>query len=354
MRSQSSRAVLVAMAALLIAACGAGPTGPAASGSPPVEVTIATANNMLHTAEFVAVEKGFFLKHGVKANLQILNTGAEINKAMESGTAQFGGGSITAIPTARQAGLNTFMFAPYMNDATTATDDNALAVVARADSGIKPGDWNSFVGKKVGLVTGGTADELLTRLLTKAGVDVKKVTYLNVQPGDQLAAIQARNVDAIATWEPYQTNILAKLGSNAVLIQRGGKQLGYILGLETTDEYAKSHPDVIQKLTDALAETEAWIRANLKEAAVVDTHFIPGLEADVAAEAIKNLNFDPRVSDCTVKAFADSTRVLLDQKKLKQNVPSDQQVTRTYVAKTQQTYPQFFKDLKPIPATCST
>jgi len=309
---------------------------------------------MLHTAEFVAVEKGFFLNHGVKAKLQILNTGAEINKAMESGTAQFGGGSITAIPTARQAGLNTFMFAPYMNDATTATDDNALALVARVDSGIKKGDWNSLVGKKVGLVKGGTADELLTGHLTKAGIDPKKVTYLNVQPGDQLAAIQGRNVDAIATWEPYQTDILAKLGSNAVLIQRGGGLLGYILGLETTDEYAKTHEDIIQKMTDALAETEAWIRGHLKEAATIDTRFIPGLDAEVGAEAIKNLNFDPRVSDCTVRALADSTKVLLEQKKLTKDIPAAQQITKTYMAKTQQTYPQYFKDLKPIPGTCST
>lgn len=354
MRNLLSRAIPVGIAALLTAACGGGLTGPAASGSPPVEVTLATANNMLHTAEFVAVEKGLFLNHGVKVKLQILNTGAEINKAMESGTAQFGGGSITAIPTARQAGLNTFMFAPYMNDATTATDDNALALVARADSGIKKGDWNSLVGKKVGLVKGGTADELLTKHLTRAGIDPKKVSYLNVQPGDQLAAIQQRSVDAIATWEPYQTDIMAKLGSNAVLIQRGGGLLGYILGLETTDEYARTHGDVVQKMTDALAETLAWIRGHLKEAATIATHFIPGLDPDVAAEAIKNLNFDPRVSDCTVRAMADSTKVLLDQKKLTKNIPAAEEITKTYVAKTQQANSQYFKDLKPIPASCST
>src|SRR5204863_7191555 len=137
---------------VLLAACGgsATTTGPSPAAQLP-SVTIATANNLLHTAEFVGVEKGFFLKHGVKVKLQLLQTGSDINKALQSGNAQFGGGSITAIPTARQAGLDLRLFVPYMNNATTPDDDNALAVVARADSGIKTGDWASFVGKKVGL-----------------------------------------------------------------------------------------------------------------------------------------------------------------------------------------------------------
>jgi ABC-type nitrate/sulfonate/bicarbonate transport system substrate-binding protein len=345
---------LLSIAALLLASCGTPSSKPAASGPPPVEVTIATANNMLHTAEFVAVDKGFFLKHGVKANLKILNTGAEINKAMESQTAQFGGGSITAIPTARQAGLNLVLFAPYMNDATTSTDDNALAVVARADSGIRPGQWSTFVGKKVGLVKGGTGDEFLTRWFTQNGVDPKKVTYLNVQPGDQLVAIQQKSVDAVASWEPYQTDILAKLKTDAVLIQRGGGQLGYILGLESTDEYVAAHPDTVQKMTDALAETLAYIRGHLTEAATIATHYIPGLEVSVAADAIKNLDFDPRISGCTVKAFADSTKVLFDQKKLRSIVPAEKQVTTTFVTKTQQAHSGWYRDLKPLPAACST
>jgi len=245
---------------LLLASCGGGSGQPAAQQSPPPEVTIATANNMLHTAEFVGVEKGFFLKHGVKVKLQVLNIGAEINKAMQSSSAQFGGGSITAIPTARQAGLNLTLFAPYMNSAITSTDDNALAVVARTDSGIKTGDWKSLVGKKIGLAVGGTGDEFVRAWMTKEGVGASQVTFLNVAPGNQLAVIQDKSVDAIASWEPYQSIIMTKLGSSVFLFQRGGGMLGYILGLETTDEYRQAHPDIVQKMADALVETEAWIR----------------------------------------------------------------------------------------------
>jgi len=75
-----------------VAACGGSAPAAQSSTAPLTAVTIATANNMLHTAEFVGVEKGFFLKHGVKVQLQILQTGSDINKALQSGSAQFGGG----------------------------------------------------------------------------------------------------------------------------------------------------------------------------------------------------------------------------------------------------------------------
>ena len=105
---REARAAISVLGLALVVACGGGGTASQGSTAQLPAVTIATANNLLHTAEFVGVEKGFFLKHGVKVNLQVLQTGSDINKALLSGSAQFGGGSITAIPTARQAGLGRF------------------------------------------------------------------------------------------------------------------------------------------------------------------------------------------------------------------------------------------------------
>jgi ABC-type nitrate/sulfonate/bicarbonate transport system substrate-binding protein len=309
--------------------------------------------NMLHTAEFVAVEKGFFLKQGLNVKFVHTQTGAEANAAMESGSAQLTDSGVTSIPPARAAGLPLVMFVPTLNDATTNVGDNALAVVARTDSGIKPNDAKSLIGKTVGLVRGGTGDEYLTDWLRKEGVDPKQVRFLNVQPGDQLVTIQSKNVDAIATWEPFQTLILETMGSQAVLIKRGGPILGYILGIGTTDSYMRSHPEVIQAATDALAEAEAWTRANQDAAADVATHWIPGLPSKVARDAIRHINFDPRISGCTVRAFTESTKILFDQHKIKNLVPASEQLSDRFVKQTEDRHPELFKDLAPIPAFCS-
>jgi ABC-type nitrate/sulfonate/bicarbonate transport system substrate-binding protein len=337
---------------LCVLACALA-TGTVAGAAPaPTTVTLITVTNMLHTPEFVAVEKGFFLKHGLNVKFIHTQTGAEANAAMESGSAQFSDTGVTSVQAAREAGLKMFMAVPVLNDATTEFGDSPIAVVARADSGIKPDDARSFTGKKVGLVRGGTADVWLTTWLTKQGVDLAKVAYLNVEPGSQLVTIQNRNVDAIATWEPFQTQILDVMGPQAVLIKRGGPILGYILGIGATEAYAQGHGAVIQAMSDAIAETQFWIRTHLDDAADVVTHWIPGLTPKVASAAIKNIPFDPRVSGCTYRAFAAATQLLYQQHKIKALMPAEEQLTDSYVKQTQALYPGLVRDLKPIPASC--
>jgi ABC-type nitrate/sulfonate/bicarbonate transport system substrate-binding protein len=352
MRRSPAAVCAASLVALLAAACGGG-SAPTAQSTTAVEVNFATANNMLHTPEFVALEKGFFLKHGIKAKFQVFNSGAEINKAVQAGTMQIGGGGDTATPTAIAAGIPIFTFAPYMQDATTSKGDEALAVVARTDSGIKQGDWSSFAGKKVGMVTGGTGDAYFRAWLSKNNVDVKKVSIQNLQPGDMLAAMQGKQVDAIASWEPYQTQILDVMKSDVFLFQRGGGVIGYVLGEGTTQDWAKQHPVQVQEIADAIAEACYWLRSHYDEGAVIATHWIPGLDAAVAKDAIKNIPFDSRVNSCTLKAYADSNSLLVQQKKLQSTIPTDQMIVDTYAAKTQKAHPEWFKDLKPAPASCS-
>ncbi len=341
----------VALVGALACTLAAGTAGGAAPTL--TTVTLITVTNMLHTPEFVAVEKGFFLKHGLNVKFIHTQTGAEANAAMESGSAQLSDTGVTSVQAAREAGLKIFMAVPVLNDATTEFGDTPLAAVARADSGIRPDDARSFAGKKVGLVRGGTADVWLTTWLTKQGVDPKQVSYLNVEPGSQLVTIQNRNVDAIATWEPFQTVILDAMGPQAVLIKRGGPILGYILGIGATEAYAQSHPAIIQEVADAIAETSFWIRTHPDDAAEVVTHWIPGLSAKVASAAIKNIPFDPRVSGCTFKAFAAATQLLYQQRKIRAVIPVDEQLTNRYVKQTQALYPGLLRDLKPIPASCA-
>jgi ABC-type nitrate/sulfonate/bicarbonate transport system substrate-binding protein len=335
-----------------VGACGGTAPTQSQPSNPAVEVNLATANNMLHVPEFVGLEKGFYLKHGIKVKFQVFNSGAEINKAVQAGTMQIGGGGDTATPTAIAAGIPIFTFAPYMQDATTSKGDEALAVVARTDSGIKRGDWSSFTGKKVGMVIGGTGDAYFRAWLSKNNVDSKKVTFQNVQPGDMLSAIQGKQVDAIASWEPYQTLILGTLKSEAFVFQRGGGVIGYILGEGTTQDWAKQHPDLVQKIADAIAEATFWSRTHTDEAAVIATHWIQGLEPAIAKEAIKNIPYDSRVNDCTMKAYTDSAALLVQQKKLRETIPTDQMIVNTYAAKTQKAHPEWYKDLKPAPSPC--
>jgi ABC-type nitrate/sulfonate/bicarbonate transport system substrate-binding protein len=344
------------LAALALVGAAAAPQASARARPVPrravQHVTLVLILDMLHTADFVAIDKGFFLAHGVDAKVVTVYTGAQASAAMQSGTGQLTDVSVTSVPTARASGLPIITVVPTLNDATTAYADTPLAVVARAGSGIVPGDAKSFVGKRVGLVLGGTGEEYLTSWLVTHGVSPTKVTYVNVQPADQLTAIENGDVDAISTWEPWGTLILDTMGKKARLILRGGPVLGYTLGVGATDSFVRANPKLITNVVAALVEAEWWIRHHLDQAAAIATHFIPGLQLKVAEDSIRNLHFDPRVSRCTIASFAQSTRLLIQQHALKKFIPASQQITARFVRQVEKAYPQYFRGLPPIPPAC--
>jgi len=59
-----------------------------AAGQGPAQITLATVNNMNHVPQFVAVERGLYVKHGVDAKLRVFNDGASATRAVQAGEAQ--------------------------------------------------------------------------------------------------------------------------------------------------------------------------------------------------------------------------------------------------------------------------
>ncbi len=320
-----------------------------APATAPLSATMAVGNNLNHVPAFVGVEKGIFLKNGLDLKLKVLNTGVEMNKAMQAGEAAFAGASVTNTPLAREEGIPQVAVVGYMNDATTARGDSPLAVVARKEAGIGEGKIEALAGKKVGLAVGGTGDEYLRLLLKTRGVPDSAVTFINVAPGNQLSAIQNGSVDVISTWEPYGTQILEKL-SGSVLVIRGGGYLGYVIMASSTEEIIKNQPELVKRFVAGVAEATQYARQNPDEAAEISTRWIPGLDVEVAKKAIRFMPFDARISKYSIQAFEDSVKVLLDQKKLKQSVSVADAINTTFIEQVMRERPELFSDLKPIPS----
>ena len=147
-----------------------------------VQVTAAVGNNTAHIPSFVGVEKGIFLKHGVDLKLKVLATGQEMVKAVQAGEAQFLGAAYSNFPLAVERGFKGKGVVGLQGDRTSKYSDQAMAIVTRKGSGIDK--VQDLVGKKVGTPTGGTADEYLGVVLSRAGIPREKVVLLNVPPGN--------------------------------------------------------------------------------------------------------------------------------------------------------------------------
>lgn len=307
---------------------------------------VAIGSNMNHVVSFVAVEKGFFLKHGLDVKMKVLATGVQMSKAMEAGEVQVIGSAFSNFPVAAEQGLAAKGVVGAMGDRTGSTSDGNIAIVSRPGAGIT--QVVHLKGKKVGLAVGGSGDEYTTQVLKKAGIAREQVTFLNVPPGNLFAVLQNGSVDAIASWEPYPTAVLEKV-PGAVLVSRGGGFIADIINYAVQTDLIGKKPDVVERYVAAMAEASQYARQHLDEAAEISTRWIPGLDLTVAKSSIRHMTFDPRITHYTLAAWDDNVKILMAQKKLRSALPWQQGVEPRFIEKVMQTQPQLFSDLKPVP-----
>jgi NitT/TauT family transport system substrate-binding protein len=231
---------VLAVAVMAGAGCtpSTGPPGPAK------KATIAITQFTGSSALYVAREKGFFVEEGVEATLPVYASGGLAVAALADGKAVMATAAETPIVRAILNGK------PLAVVATISEVEHSNVVVARKDAGIATA--RDLVGKRVGVARGTAADFFLHIYLLTSGVDPKAVLITALQPGELVEAITSRRVDAVATWDPYVTTIVGRLGSDALVLDEPGL---YTLSWNviTRSDLTKSDPDLIARVTRAIA-----------------------------------------------------------------------------------------------------
>lgn len=317
-----------------------------ATAQQPAQLAAAVGSNMNHVPSFVGVEKGIFLKHGVDLKLKVLATGQEMAKALQAGEVQLIGSAYSNYPVAVERGMAARGVVGLMGDRTGRYSDNPVSIWTRKGTGITK--LEDLVGKKLGTPVGGTADEYLGVVLKKAGIPRDKLNVLNVPPGNLVSTLQGGGVDAVACWEPFGSLIQAKI-PDAVLLMRGGGNIGYYINMAVRNDLIEKSPDVVERYVIGMAEATQYTRKNLDEAAEIATRWIPGLDVAVAKQALRHMTFDSRITAHTIAAWGENVAILLEQKKLRATVPWQQGIEPRFIEKVLRTHPHLFADLKPVP-----
>jgi ABC-type nitrate/sulfonate/bicarbonate transport system substrate-binding protein len=333
-------------AMIVLALIGMAALAATGGAQPPQQLAAAIGANMNHVPSFVGVEKGIFLKHGVDVKLKLLNTGQEMSKALQAGEVQVIGSAFSNFPVAVERGMAAKGVVGLMGDRTGKYSDEPISIWTRKGTGVTR--IEDLAGKKVGTLVGGTGDEYLRLLLKKANVAPDKVTLLNVPPGNFVSALQGGSVDAMVVWEPFGSQMQAKV-PDAVMVTRGGGHLGYFINMAVRNDVIEKNPDLVERYVLGMAEATQYTRKNLDEAADISTRWVPGLDIAVAKQAIRNMRFDPRINQHTIAAWDENIKILLEQKKLKTALPWQQGIELRFIEKVTKSHPQLFADLKPAP-----
>jgi NitT/TauT family transport system substrate-binding protein/sulfonate transport system substrate-binding protein len=308
-------------------------------------------NNFGHLPMFVGVDKGFFAKHGVDVRLKVVNTGSDMVSAMQKREVQVGDMSVTTFLKARHAGEPLRVIGLIQNDATRSNADEPLAIVARKGSGIRPGEIEDLKGKRVGLAQAQTSDEYFKMVLARRGMKYGDVTIVNIMAPPALApALKEGKVDAVVSWEPYNSIVLDQVPESYTVV-RGGGHLSYIMVATAHDPTIQADPKVLRNFVAGLAEASQYTRKNRDEAVEIFTRWVPGLDPAVGKKAVRHITYDPRVSRPVMQAFeAAEDDVLKNTLKGAPRLGIAEQFARSFLLDAEKAYPQYFSDLPPLPS----
>lgn len=204
---------------------------------------------------YVAIEKGFFKKYGLDAEVVEFRGDATHVKALLSGDIDMSinmGATEGMVSAAKKAPIRLWV---VVNPTTP------YHFVARKEAGTT---LPALVGKNVAVSGIGAISYHIPRIvLERSGVDPEKLKYVAVgSPADRFKALIAGKVDATVV-----TNTeVAKLASypeivDLVNVPKVVPEIPYEFGMARED-YIQKNTDTLYKLAKAIIETNRWIIAN--------------------------------------------------------------------------------------------
>jgi ABC-type nitrate/sulfonate/bicarbonate transport system substrate-binding protein len=320
-------------------------------GAAAQQLRVAVTSAAENAPFFSGVERGTFSKLGLDMKVDVMPSGVEIVNALASGSADVGLFGTFPFLTAVSRGVPVVLIGHTWNDATKNPQSEVLSVIARADAGVPAGDLAKLKGKKIGVTRGAGGEPYIMGLLKQVGLAAEDVTLVNTAPPNMATALANKDVDVIASWEPWPSAALTKVPGSYKVIY-GGCQSCYDAGtVVTTKAVIGSKAQQLEAFILAYAQSQAWARKNRDEAAKISTRWIPGMDAETLTLALKTLPLDVRLSANTVDGFKQySIPLLVREKRIPQAFEPATVVDNRFVAAALKADPSAFADLKEIPA----
>ncbi len=312
-------------AALL--AFAAGLTFAAAAGAQPkIKLGSSLSPPSLESiSPYVAIEKGFFKKNGVDAEVVEFRGDATHVKALLSGDidASINMGATEAIVTASKAPIRLWVVAnpitPYY-------------LIARKEAGTT---LQALIGKNVAVSGIGAISYHIPRIVfERSGIDPEKFKYVAVgSPADRFKAMVAGKVDVTVV----TTTEVAKLDKfpdiiPLVNVPKVVPEIPYEFGMAKTD-WIQKNADTVQRMTKAIIEANRWIAVNKAGTVEVAKKILPDETTEALAKAYDLV--DPRIWGVNGDLSEASYNYTVDFMKkvgfLKDPVPYNQFFDRRFV-----------------------
>jgi NitT/TauT family transport system substrate-binding protein len=241
----------------------------------------------------IAKEEGFFAKRGLDVEPLAIPVNPNMPGALLSNSIQI---ATTTTPTFIQAVEGGLDLVTIGAVAVSDQRNTGVAIVARAGSGIaKPAD---LVGKKIAVPGIGALLDVLTReTLTRKGIDIKQVSFVEVGLPQIADVLKAGTVDAGAVGEPFTTRITGG-GIGTVLLPLFPELPNGIptAVFSAAGAWARQHPTEVKSFQEGIAEAVAFYDKDKEVARAVFGKYVKLPPEALAASGLPYLqeNLDPQ------------------------------------------------------------
>lgn len=291
---------MLAAAALVLSACGAGDDGgttQSASGLDQVTVGIIPILDVAPI--YLGQDQGFFEDEGIELTLESGQGGAAILPGVESGQFQFGFSNNTSLLVAKDKGLDVRIVSAG-NSTTGEVGADFSAVVALEGSGIE--DAADLEGKRVAVNTlNNIGSTTINNAVREAGGDPSSIDYVELGFPDMPGALSGGQVDAAWVVEPF-LSITQGQGATPVvwnfaetdpellvasyftsgstadddadLVER------FASAMETSLEYAEQNPDEVRRIVQTYTSLDA---------AAAEDVTLPAFPTDIDQDSLQRL-----------------------------------------------------------------
>jgi NitT/TauT family transport system substrate-binding protein len=248
---------------------------------------------------FVAKDQGIFDKHDLDVDLKLAQNGSIMVAALVADSAQIAGPTPPVLLQAIESGIALLVIAAT----SVLPGRDAAGLLARTGSEIKAA--KDLIGKRIGVPgLGSGLDVMLRKWLMDDGVDVQKISFVELSFPQMGDALKARQVDAVATADPFFSRIVG--GDIGYLVRDYTKDMppGTLTSTyAATRSWVAANPTALQAFRDALAEAVAFAGANpdATRASIVGHLKLP--PQVVATQAPPNLSV--KVTPADMKLWID-------------------------------------------------
>jgi len=220
-------------------------------------VRVAVGVDPVYTPWWIAQEKGFYQKHGIKAEITQFSGGPALADATMAGDTDISSsGTATWMPRIVRGSM------VVLGTMATSTKAYGMAALARIKT------LNDLKGKKVGTVGGSSTDYLWHLVAKKLDAADSVFELVSIQPPELVPSLDRGDVDAFFCWEPWPARAAEISGKDKVHIQATSGDVGYLLNfiVAANKKFVEAKPDATVRVLAALRDAIDFQNSNPAEA----------------------------------------------------------------------------------------